>query len=67
MEDWCHCRKSCDYGRVSALDDHTIVNCVPLLFGADVDATCSLPSLHLVFYADDVWEYTWVEHFEIGI
>ena len=35
---------------------HTIVNYVPLLFGVDVELTCSLLSLHLAFFACDVWE-----------
>ena len=35
---------------------HTIVKHVPLLFGVDVEMTCSLLSLHLTFYACDVWE-----------
>ena len=35
---------------------HTIVKHVPLLFGVDVEMTCSLLSLHMAFYACDVWE-----------
>ena len=34
---------------------HNIVKHVPLLFGVDVEMTCSLLSLHLTFYACDVW------------
>ena len=41
---------------------HTIVKHVPLLFGVDVVMTCSLLSLHLTFYACDVWNNTWLEH-----
>ena len=35
---------------------HTIVIYVPLLLGVDVEMTCSLLSLHLAFFACDVWE-----------
>ena len=35
---------------------YTIVDDDPLLFGVDVEMTCFLLSLHLAFYACDVWE-----------
>ena len=35
---------------------HTIVKHVPPLFGVDVEMTCSLRSLHLTFYACDLWQ-----------
>ena len=35
---------------------YTIVDNVPLLFGVDMEMTCFLLSLHLVFHACDVWE-----------
>ena len=41
---------------------YTIEDNVPLLFRVDVEMTCFLRSLHLTFYACDVWNNTWVEH-----